>query len=685
MVLRRYFGKRLRNFFGDRGGNVAPIFAIAMIPVFGFVGAAVDFSRAGLARTNMQSALDATALFLSREAKGLTPEQVSAKGQEYFDSIFHSAYAKNVTLDTQFEQNGGDLTVKISAAADVDTTIARVLGYDTMPISTSSEAKWGMRRLELALVLDNTTSMASQSRMVELKKATKSLLSTLETAGMKPEDVKVAIIPYGTDVNIGADQVNASWLDWGDGQDLTRQLNGTWPYWQHVSSQGRWKDAPPILKSWIESAPANRRLWDLTHPGRDANYPVKDCPLTSGTHGFGCVLGLASATNNSTITALPATYDSQQNRKDHAGLICPSRDAGNKWTSTQQLGQAGVLSDRYYNGCWNSRRRDVDTDQWYRIRVRSGSTNASCGSGNQSSVCSCYGSGNNQFCALDPSASNWPSGAQGSETTCPSFVNNPSNTTVVADRDCKLDGNGRARLRPYDHFWRPAENLQIPSSDRQTQINLRATPTPSARWTGCVRDRATNYDVNDTAPTSAAATKFQPVQAGNCEGSSSLASITPLTNDWSGLNAKVDAMNTGSSGGTTTRYTNITIGLAWGWHALFNNDPLTQAEEPKEDLDKVIILMTDGDNTQNRWNRFNANNGAIDDRTELACENFKALSQTLPGGIKLYTVRTMDGNETLLRNCATKTDMYYNVETASQLNAVFSSIAKNLASLRIAK
>jgi len=685
MVLRRYFGKRLRNFFGDRSGNVAPIFAIAMLPVFGFVGAAVDYSRAGLARTSMQSALDATALFLSREAKGLTPEQVSAKGQEYFDSIFHSSYAKNVRLNTSFEQNGGDLTVKISARADVDTTIARVLGYDTMPISTSSEAKWGMRRLELALVLDNTTSMASQNRMVELKKATKSLLSTLQNAGMKPDDVKVAIIPYGTEVNIGTGQVNASWLDWGDGQDLTRPLSGTWPYWQHTTSLGRWKDVPPIFKTWIESSAANRRLWDLTYPGRDQNYPVKDCPFTSGTHGFGCTLGPASASNSSTISTIPAEYDSQQNRKDHAGLICPSRDSGSRWTSSRELEQAGVLSDRYYNGCWNSKRREVEPEQWYRIRVRSGSTNPSCGRGNQSSVCTCYGSGTNQFCALDPNVSTWPSGAQGNETTCPSFVNNPSNTRVVADQDCKFDRDGRARLRPYDHFWRPAENLQIPIVERQTQINLRATPTPSARWTGCVRDRDTNYDVNDTTPTSAAATKFQPVQAGNCEGSSSLASITPLTNDWLALDSKVDSMNTGNAGGTSIRYTNITIGLAWGWHALFNNDPMGQAEEPKEDLDKVIILMTDGDNTQNRWNRFNTNNGAIDDRTSLACGNFKDLSKSLPGGIKLYTVRTMEGNETLLRNCATKADMYYNVETASQLNAVFSSIAKNLASLRIAK
>jgi hypothetical protein len=53
--------------------------------------------------------------------------------------------------------------------------------------------------------------------------------------------------------------------------------------------------------------------------------------------------------------------------------------------------------------------------------------------------------------------------------------------------------------------------------------------------------------------------------------------------------------------------------------------------------------------------------------------------------IKLYTVRVIDGNATLLQQCATKSDMYYDVDNAAQLSAVFSTIAKNLANLRLAK
>ena len=53
--------------------------------------------------------------------------------------------------------------------------------------------------------------------------------------------------------------------------------------------------------------------------------------------------------------------------------------------------------------------------------------------------------------------------------------------------------------------------------------------------------------------------------------------------------------------------------------------------------------------------------------------------------IKVYTVRVINGNSTLLRNCATSPTMYYDVDQASDLNSVFSSIAQQLATLRISK
>jgi len=63
----------------------------------------------------------------------------------------------------------------------------------------------------------------------------------------------------------------------------------------------------------------------------------------------------------------------------------------------------------------------------------------------------------------------------------------------------------------------------------------------------------------------------------------------------------------------------------------------------------------------------------------LACTNAKAAA------IEIYTVRVINGNASLLQGCATTPSMYFDVSAASQLDSVFSSIAQNLANLRISK
>ena len=59
----------LMRFLRNRDGGVAPMLALAALPIMGFVGAAIDFSRAASVRTAMQTALDATALMLSKDAQ----------------------------------------------------------------------------------------------------------------------------------------------------------------------------------------------------------------------------------------------------------------------------------------------------------------------------------------------------------------------------------------------------------------------------------------------------------------------------------------------------------------------------------------------------------------------------------------------------------------------------------------
>jgi hypothetical protein len=77
----------------------------------------------------------------------------------------------------------------VNATAAMDADFTKFIGYDTFHINASSTAKWGTRRLRVALVLDNTGSMADDGKMAALKTATKGLLSQLLGAVTQSGDV----------------------------------------------------------------------------------------------------------------------------------------------------------------------------------------------------------------------------------------------------------------------------------------------------------------------------------------------------------------------------------------------------------------------------------------------------------------------------------------------------------------
>jgi Flp pilus assembly protein TadG len=400
------FRRHARAFEENRSGNVAIIFALTVIPIFGAAAVAVDYSRANAARTAMQAALDTTALMVSKESLNITTTQVQNKGQKYFNAQFSYPDVKNVTITFTLQNNGpGDFTVIAEAAGTIRTSIAQVIGIKKLNIRADTQVRFGFKALELALALDNTGSMAQKNKMTELKSAVTLLLATLKKNSKVQDDTKVAIIPFNTVVNVGTGYSSAPWV----------------------------------------------------------------------------------------------AYDS---------------------TTTQ------------------------------------------------------------------------------------------------------------------------------------------------TNWTGCVADRDQPNDVKDTTPTGALPTMY-PVAA-SC---GSLAQAIPLTSDWDALNAMVSTM-------TPTGNTNVTIGMAWAWSALTSSEPFTQAQAVKPDVEKVMILLTDGLNTQNR---FTSVPSQIDTRTATVCDNIKK------AGIRLYTVRVIEGNLSLLQGCASAPNMFYDVQVASDLTSVFGSIAATLSGARLSK
>jgi Flp pilus assembly protein TadG len=218
----------LRSFLRDRRAGVAPMFALAVIPVIGLVGAAVDYSRANSIRTKVQSALDATALAMARSAPTLTESALQTKTKDYFAALFNKPDLKNLNVTASYSTTSGS-TLVITASGSVDTTFTRVMGFNSLSVGSSATIKWGNQRLRVALALDTTGSMASAGKIDALKTATKNLLDQLKAAAVNNGDVYVSIVPFSKDVNVGSSgNGNADWLQFDDGTDKSWDgANGT--------------------------------------------------------------------------------------------------------------------------------------------------------------------------------------------------------------------------------------------------------------------------------------------------------------------------------------------------------------------------------------------------------------------------------------------------------------------------
>jgi len=222
------FRSTLRAFRIAREGNVAITFAFATLPIIAFVGFAVDYSRANAVKVALQNALDATALMVSKEAATDTSDQLQTNAQKYFLAQFTRPEATNVTVNAYYTANGGT-SVVVNASADVPTTLLGVIGFDKLTVSTSSTSRWGVNRLRVSLVLDNTGSMADNGKMSALQTATKNLLTQLKNAVSTDGDVYVSIVPFVKDVNLGAANWNSDYLYWGTlAQDPTLSDNNSW-------------------------------------------------------------------------------------------------------------------------------------------------------------------------------------------------------------------------------------------------------------------------------------------------------------------------------------------------------------------------------------------------------------------------------------------------------------------------
>ena len=252
-----------------RGGNVMITFALATLPVVGTVGFAVDYSHANSVKAAMQAALDSTALMLSKDAATTSSSALQTKAANYFNALFTRPEAKSITIAATYTTTGGS-AVTVNGSGNVPTNFLGIIGYNSIAVNGTATAKWGSSRLRVALALDNTGSMAMDGKITALKTATKSLLSQLQSAATTNGDVYVSIIPFSKDVNVGASNYAANWIDWSDwdadnGHDTSTQTCTT----TAKGKSGKTTQKCTSSTTWVAN---NHNTWNGCITDRDMSY-----------------------------------------------------------------------------------------------------------------------------------------------------------------------------------------------------------------------------------------------------------------------------------------------------------------------------------------------------------------------------------------------------------------------------
>jgi Flp pilus assembly protein TadG len=619
----RFCGRIVRKFACNRGGNISVLFAYALVPILTFVGAGIDYSRVNAAKSSMQAALDSTALMLSRDlAQGtISASDIGAKASAYFKALYTSTDAQGVSVAATYTASSSSSATKIqlTASGQITTQFMKIVGFPTMGFGANSTTTWGDVKMRVALALDNTGSMASNSKMTALQNAvagSSGLIDQLSALAKTQGDVYISVVPFAKVVNVGSSNYGQSWIDWTD-----------------------WLNPP--------TAQLNNGVYQATLPMNwHAVGPGAQCPFSNGSGGFTCNAGPTSTSGVSTIPS-SGTY---------SGYICPSVDYN---------------SHAQYNGCW------VSTSAGSGVFC-SGSTSCSCpvdGYGNRVSGCSCSYSGGAYQCTGNLYDHNWTQPGLNDTT------HNTSQPRVIAP------------VGFTSRKWTPTNSTPTVANDwNQTSTN------PISTWNGCVTDRTQPNDVNAVLPaTSDVKTLFPANQyyensKSYCSSSSSpqLAPIIPLTYSWSSLKTAVNAMQ--PTGGT-----NQAIGLAWAVQSLIPGGVLSApAEDVNTTYNRVIILLSDGLNTEDRWPEYGngssqASGDPIDTRQALLCSNLKN-AKDLKGNY-MYTIYTIqvntsspaDPTSTVLKNCASSPDKFYMLTSSSQIVTTFNSIGAALSKLRVAK
>jgi len=210
-------------FAADKRGNVAILFGLTILILFGCAGGAIDFMYAGRARTTTQNGIDAAVLAAARAKQtGATDAEALAIAESNMSSArAQSPASGNITFTVV--DNG--TAIEGAGTLRMPARFLSVMGYDSIPFRSTGKASFGVgtasdTSIELSVMLDITGSMRGQ-KLSYLKTAAADLIDIIIPDQQGQASARIALVPFSNAVKLNSSQFLAA-----TGKSKSRRYSG---------------------------------------------------------------------------------------------------------------------------------------------------------------------------------------------------------------------------------------------------------------------------------------------------------------------------------------------------------------------------------------------------------------------------------------------------------------------------
>jgi hypothetical protein len=262
--------RRLRSgaaiFSTDRRGGVAVIFGLALVPLAGLMGAALDYSRAANAKTTAQSAVDSAVIAAS--VLSLNDDFREDEARRVFLGALPHQVADKV-LSSSFKLSHDKTTVEGIVEMKMPTVFGGFLNSSDVPLTIKARsqiAKPQVRQLDIVMCIDGTGSMQPTINAVKLNATNfeSNLNTELQNRGITPFDAMRVRAIFFRDYG-GNNWFNPGTGGWAFTETGFRWISNTDPdRFKYVG------DLPPMKRSNFMDLPSARTTFSIFVQGENA-------------------------------------------------------------------------------------------------------------------------------------------------------------------------------------------------------------------------------------------------------------------------------------------------------------------------------------------------------------------------------------------------------------------------------